>query len=272
MAGILAFDLLSARLEDVGASGTLRRVIRSSAHHDGAVAVLTVDRPEKRNALDLDHCVALHEALDVVVTAGARAVVVTGSGTAFCSGADLGGVYGSTFRDALYGMLYRFCTVPVPVIAAVNGPAIGAGTQLAIACDLRVCDTSARFGVPTAKLGLAVDPWTIRRLALLAGGGAARRMLLGCDEIELDDAERAGLVDRRGTLVDAIGWASTVAGLAPLTLAYNKLALDRLGEPGPRPLDDPELVTAFESCWASEDFVEGQAASREKRPPRFRGR
>lgn len=268
----MAFDVLNAFVDDHRASGTLREVIRSSAHDDGAVVVLTVDRPEKRNALDLEHCVALHGALDDAVTAGARAVVVTGAGTAFCSGADLGGVYGSAFRDALYGMLYRFCTVSVPVIAAVNGPAIGAGTQLAIACDLRVCDTSARFGVPTAKLGLAVDPWTIRRLALLAGGGAARRLLLGCDEIEIDAAERAGLVDRRGTVDDACAWASTIAGLAPLTLAYNKLALDRLGEPGPRPVDDPTLVEAFESCWASEDFVEGQAASREKRPPRFLGR
>lgn len=247
-------------------------MIRSTSHHDGAVTVLTVDRPDKRNALDLDHCVALHAALDDAVAGGSRVVVVTGEGTAFCSGADLGGVYGSAFRDALYGMLYRLCAVPVPVIAAINGPAIGAGTQLALACDLRVCDASARFGVPTAKLGLAVDPWTIRRLATIAGGGAARTLLIGCDELGVDAAERAGLVDRRGTFEDALAWATTIARLAPLTLAYNKLALERLGEPGPRPVDDPVLVQAFEGCWSSEDFAEGQAASREKRPPIFRGR
>ncbi len=78
---------------------------------------------------------------------------------------------------------HRLATLPIPVIAAVNGPAIGAGTQLAIACDLRVAGPTARFAVPTAKLGLAVDPWSVRRLASLAGGGSARAMLLGVDTL-----------------------------------------------------------------------------------------
>ncbi len=247
-------------------------MIRTDWHHDGRVALLTIDRPDRRNALDTAHCVELLEATNAAAAGGARVLVVTGEGSAFCAGADLGGVYGGEFRAALYAMLYRFCELPQPVIAAINGPAIGAGTQLAIACDLRMCDETARFGVPTARLGLAVDPWTIRRLALLAGGGATRAMLLSCDELRIDAAERAGLVDRRGTLDDAIAWAGELAGLAPLTLAYNKLALERLLEPGGRPVEDPEVVAAFEGCWASEDFAEGQAASKEKRPPNFQGR
>ncbi|MEZ5231420.1 MAG: enoyl-CoA hydratase-related protein [Acidimicrobiales bacterium] len=139
----------------------------------GAVALLTIDRPEKRNALDIEHCELLRRALEAALADGARCAVITGAGSAFCSGADLGNVYGPEFRTALYGMLGAITAAPVPVIAAVNGPAIGAGTQLAIACDLRVCASTLALRVPTAKLGLAVDPWTVRRLALLAGGGGA---------------------------------------------------------------------------------------------------
>jgi len=235
----------------------------------GGVWLLTVDRPQRRNALDLDHCVELHTAVDAALAGGARCLVFTGEGSAFCSGADLGGVYGEAFRAALYGMLGAIASAPVPTIAAINGPAIGAGTQLAIAADLRIAGPTARFGVPTAKLGLAVDFWTVRRLSLLAGGGTARHLLLACDEIDLDRAEQVGLVQRRGDLDDALAWARTIAGLAPLTNAYNKLALERAFE-----ADTPDDATlaAFEACWASEDFGGGRAAGAEKRPPRFTGR
>ena len=195
--------------------------------------------------------------------------MLSGAGSAFCSGADLGGVYGDEFRAALYGMLGAITAAPVPVIAAINGPAIGAGTQLAVAADLRMGAPTARFGVPTAKLGLAVDFWTVRRLSLLAGGGAARQLLLACDEIDLDTAVGLGLVQRRGELADALAWAARLAGLAPLTHAYNKLALERAFESAAA---DAETLAAFEACWASDDFAEGRAAGAEKRPPRFTGR
>ena len=109
---------------------------------DGDVVVLELQREERRNALNLDLCRAIDEAArdavgDGPANGGARALVITGQGTAFCSGADLGGVYGDEFLEALYGMLHGLTRLPVPIVAAVNGPAIGAGTQLAIACDLR---------------------------------------------------------------------------------------------------------------------------------------
>ena len=116
-------------------------------------------------------------------------------------------------------MLHDVAEAPVPVLAAINGPAIGAGLQLAIACDLRVADPSAVFGLPTAKLGLAVDPWTIRRLALIASEGAARMLLLACSTLDADLAQARGLVDRIGGLEDTLAWAKEIAGLAPLTLA-----------------------------------------------------
>lgn len=234
----------------------------------GPVALLTIDRPERRNALDLEHCDLLRDALQDAAS-DSRVIVITGAGSAFCAGADLGGVYGPAFRTSLYAMLATITSLSQPVVAAINGPAIGAGTQLAIAADLRVASPSARFGVPTAKLGLAVDPWTVRRLALLCGGGPARALLLGCEEISAAEAQTFGLVQRQGELPDALEWATSLAGLAPLTLAYSKLALERTLEP---PALDDALDAAFEGCWTSEDFAEGQAASKEKRPPVFRGR
>lgn len=235
----------------------------------GRVALVTIDRVERRNALDVEHCRSLQAAFHQAHASGARCIVVTGAGSAFCAGADLGGVYAGEFRSALYELLGTMTALSLPIVAAVNGPAIGAGTQLALAADLRVAGGGARFGVPTARLGLAVDPATIRRLALLAGGGPARALLLACEEIDSERAFQLGLVERCDELDGALEWAERIAGLAPLTLAYNKAALQRLAEP---PIDDPHLAAAFEACWASNDFVEGQAAFRDKRPPRFEGR
>ena len=110
---------------------------------DDDIVVLELQREERRNALNLELCREIHAAVDDAVDGGARSIVVTGQGSVFCSGADLGGVYGQEFLDALYGMLHHLTRVPVPIIAAVNGPAIGAGTQLAMACDLRVADETA---------------------------------------------------------------------------------------------------------------------------------
>ena len=231
---------------------------------DGAVALLTLTRDERRNALNLELCRAIHEAAQAAVDDGARVVVITGHGSAFSAGADLGGVYGPEFLEALYGMLHGLTQLPVPVIAAVNGPAIGAGTQLAIACDLRVADESARFAVPTAKNGMAVDGWTIRTLAQLAGTGRARRLMLAAEALDRDEALTAGLVDRAGTLDDALAWAHEIATLAPLALAHNKLVLNGG--------DDAAVNASFEAVWASQDVREAAAARDEKRPPEFTGR
>jgi enoyl-CoA hydratase len=232
------------------------------------VSVLELNRPDRRNALDLAQCRAIAAAAAEEVDAGARVLVVTGRGTAFCSGADLGGVYSQEFLDALYGMLHGLTRLPVPVIAAVNGPAIGAGTQLAVACDLRVADETARFAVPTARNGMAVDAWTIRALAALAGGGVARRLMLAAETIDRDQAVHCGLVDRAGDLQVAMSWAHEIAELAPLTLAHNKRVLTAAIDTG----QDTEIEASFAACWASEDVREAAAARAEKRRPVFAGR
>jgi enoyl-CoA hydratase len=234
------------------------------------VAVLTLDRPEKHNALTIEACHRIRAALEEA--ADARAVVLTGRGRSFCSGADLDEVYTADFRGALYAMLHAVTDAPMPVVAAVNGAAIGAGTQLAIAADFRVVAPAARFGVPTAKIGLAVDPWTIRRLALLAGNGVARRLLLACDQIDADTALARGLADRAGDTDQALAWAHDMTTLAPLTQAYSKRVLNEVFEPELDGALRGELDRAFEGCWASEDFAEGRRSRAEKRAPVFRGR
>lgn len=234
---------------------------------DDDVLVLTLDRPEKRNALSLELC----RAVEAAVSEGAsssRVIVLTGAGTTFCAGADLDGVYGDDFLAAHYAMLGAITAAPVPVVAAVNGPAIGGGTQLAAACDLRVATSSARFAVPTARNGLAVDPWTIRRLADLVGGGHARGILLAAETLDLAAALACGLVQREGGLEDALALAHDLAALAPLSLAYAKRVLNSSGLPD----DDPGLRADFLSCFSSQDAAEADAARAEKRRPVFRGR
>ena len=237
-----------------------------NAEERGDVGFIEIDRHVRRNALDVDHCQTLGDAVRNLATKNVRAMVITGKGSVFCAGADLGGVYGDQFRHVLYTTLHTITALSIPVIAAVNGPAIGAGTQLALACDLRVGSPRARFAVPTARNGLAVDPWTIRRLATLAGGGAARAMLLGCDEISLTTALARGLVDRSGDVEDALAWAAEIATLSPRSLAYSKLALD--SPVGDRD-QDRGLDTAFEACWHGDDIAEARQARAEGRPPRF---
>lgn len=230
---------------------------------DGSVSLLTLQRPERRNALDLELCRAIWASAQEEVAAGARVLVLTGEGSAFCSGADLGGVYGDEFLDALYGMLHGLTRLPVPIVAAVNGPAIGAGTQLALASDLRVADESAKFGVPTPRNGMAVDAWTIRTLQTIAGGGLARRLLVAAETVDRDVALAQGLADRAGTLDDALEWAREIATLAPLSLAHNKATLNGA--------DDEAVAASFAACWASEDVREAATARSERRTPVFRG-
>ena len=242
-------------------------MIRAEIHE--RVGLVTIDRHERRNALDLEHVEGLRSAVDDLVGEGVRSMVITGAGSSFCSGADLGGVYGPGFRDALYSALDAISSAPVPVIAAVNGPAVGAGTQVAIACDLRVAAPAARFAIPTARNGLAVDPWTIRRLALIAGVGVARAILLGCEQLDDQRAYDRGLVDRLGSFHDALEWAEDLSTAAPLTLAYSKNVLESMFEPRPWSED---LDADFAAVWESEDVEEGVRARMEKRKPDFQGR
>lgn len=226
------------------------------------VAVVTIDRQERRNALDLatlEALVAALEGLDPEV----RVVVLRGAGGHFCAGADLKGVEDQAFVGLLNQVLVRLTEAPFVAIAAVEGVALGAGTQLAVACDLRVATSAASFGIPAAKLGLAVDSWTAERLTALAGHGPARAMLLAAEVLTGERLHELGMVQRLGDPEDAVAWAHEVAALAPLTIRAHKTAL---AVPG------GGAKEAFERAWRSEDLQEGLAAFGERRRAEFRGR
>lgn len=231
----------------------------------GTVALLTIDRPERRNAVDHDALDALAKGIDGAIADGVCAIVLTGAGDHFCAGADLTGLEDAGFATVLRGVLDRLCNVPVPTIAAVDGAALGAGTQLASFCDLRVATPTATFGIPAAKLGLMVDTATVQRVVALAGAGTARSMLLAAGTIDGQRAFDLGMVQRLGGLDEALAWATEIASLAPLTIAGHKLTLEH-------PDDTDAVSAAFAKAWSSDDVTEGRAAFRERRPPRFTGR
>jgi enoyl-CoA hydratase len=232
---------------------------------DDRTLVVTMDRPERRNAVNAEALEGLlfaqHEA------ASARAVILTGAGGSFCSGADLSALEDTSFAGLLSRVLTGFGHLGVPVIAAVQGPALGAGTQLAAACDLRVSTPDAVFGVPAAKLGLAIDWWTVERLRDQLGGSVARGMLVAAQTYRGAQLLASGFVHRLGTLDDALLWARELTALAPLTMAAHKRGLEALGD---RPVD-PAFAALRERCWDSADAVEGRQAFLDKRTPDFRG-
>jgi enoyl-CoA hydratase len=236
-----------------------------------AEAVLTIElqRPERRNALNSQLVEELREALQKAASEDVRAVVLTGQGTVFCAGADLSGdAFAADYPDRLVELHRVMDAVPLPVIGFINGPAIGAGLQLAMQCDLRVVAPEAFFQFPTSKYGLALDNWSIRRLSSLVGHGRARAMLLTAEKLTADTALQTGMANRIGTLADAQAWATEITNLAPLAIQHAKRVLN---DDGSIEQPWPEHKQLFDKAWASQDVIEAQIARVEKRPPNFQG-
>lgn len=233
------------------------------------MVVVTIDRPDRRNAVDLATLEALIEAQAAARAGGARVLVLTGEPPAFCAGADLTGVDAGDFAAALSAVLRGFTELGFVTIAAIDGPALGAGTQLAVACDLRVATASSPLGIPAAKLGLVVDRWTVDRLVRELGAPVARAMLLTAQTYTAEQLHSTGAVHRFGGLAEALVWADELAALAPLTMGAHKLALEGLATP---PGADEVFEAARQAAWASADAEEGRRAFLEKRRPRFEGR
>jgi enoyl-CoA hydratase len=248
---------------------------------DGVVTI-TLDSPERRNALDEELAGQLREAVGgVAADPGARCVVVTGTGRSFCSGADLGRLRGRDLGGVLprresLGAYYRtfldLRDLAVPTIAAVNGPAIGAGLNLALCCDLRVAGASARFGATFVRLGIHPGGGATYLLSRLLGPARAAEMLLTGEVVDAPRALELGLVNRLAEDAElggvAAALAATVAANAPRAVRATKRAL--------RLALDADLATMLEveglaqaASQESEDAAEGWAAFRERRPPRF---
>ncbi len=238
---------------------------RLGAEH--AVSLIVLDRPERRNALDPPHWNELARLVQQAAEDGARAVVLTGAGSAFCAGADLDGIKVKDMAEHVEAAFTAVRETPIPVIAYVNGPAVGAGVQLAVSCDLRVSSAEARFRIPAALISMPVHPGTIRRLIELAGRGPTRALLIGADWLDAQRAHNLGLTDRIGGHDEAVAWATEIAGYAPLALRYFKEQLQL-----PNPADDEGYVAVLDSILASDDYAEAVRARQESRPPVYRGR
>jgi enoyl-CoA hydratase len=246
---------------------------------DGRVGVATIDRTERRNALDAEHCDELRVALET--HPDLLAVVVTGAGSAFCAGADLGtrfadggGRGADTFRPAFERVLDAIVDFPSPVIAAIHGPAIGAGMQLAVACDLRIAGPDAKLAIPSGKLGILLSAANIARLAVLVGQGAARDFLLTGRTVGVAEAVVVGLVQREADdpVAAALALAQEIAALAPLSVRGHKRALNLVAAAGGLGADAlAEIGAAERAAFGSRDLEEGMNAFAEKRTPRFEG-
>jgi enoyl-CoA hydratase/carnithine racemase len=249
-----------------------------------AVALLTLDRPERRNALRLDAMRALAEALDrLAAEAAIRVVVVTGTPPAFCAGEDLDEALAMMGQPArlvatasmLQGLTRRLVAMPQVVVAAVNGPAVGLGAELAIAMDLRLAARSAWFAFPECERGLFHTNGVTWLLPRIVGLGPAADWMLTARRVMAEEARAAGLVthleDDDALLERALELAERLARLAPLSLRQLKRLLHRSFETTlEQALTGEEAALA--RCVASEDAFEGMRAFLERRTPEFRGR
>ncbi|ADG99255.1 Enoyl-CoA hydratase/isomerase [Segniliparus rotundus DSM 44985] len=236
---------------------------------DGHAAVIELQRPQKRNAIDVPTIKALTQAFEeAAADEDVRVVVVTGQGSTFCSGADLSNSDPVEGPKVQMKLLRAITQTPVPVLAAVNGPVIGAGVQIALACDLRVLDPEAFVQIPTARMGVAYDPESIRRLVAVAGGTTARTLLYSAEKITAEQALACGFANKIGDRDAALAWAKHIGGLAPLSL---KLTKRILREDFERPVAQ-ELSDAAGALLFTEDVKEGFMAKLEKRPPVFQGK
>jgi len=202
---------------------------------EGRVRILSLNRPEARNALSaalrLDLIATLHEAEN---DAAVGAIVLTGEGNAFAAGADLKELLARTPLEQRAFMepphIYSVIEgLRKPVVAAINGHALGAGLELATACDVRVCSAEAKLGQPEVSLGLIPGGGGTQRLVRLVGKGAASRLVLTADAVTADEASRIGLVDfvvrKDQTLPKAVEVAAAMARHDPHALAAAKRAL-----------------------------------------------
>ncbi len=248
----------------------------------GPIATITLNRPEARNALDFTMRHELLMALDEVeANPTVRVVILTGAGGHFCAGGDVKNMRqrqtaseGRARVELLNRAVLRLVNFPLPTIAMVDGYAVGAGSNLALCCDLIVAADRAKFGELFCKIGLAVDGGGTWLLPRLVGMARAKELIFTGDIIDAEEGLRIGLVNR---LVDdgeleavAAALAEQIAGQPPIAVRGAKRCVDQastqsLGE-GLR-----EAAVGQAECIRSADFLEAMQANMQKRPPEYKG-
>jgi enoyl-CoA hydratase/carnithine racemase len=247
---------------------------------DGRVSTLVIDRPEKRNAISQAMWRRFPDLIaEIEQNPDIRVLIVTGRGACFAAGADIGEfetAYATRESAAAYladmaRAQNAIMRCAKPTIAMIRGPCVGAGCGIALSCDMRYVDPTARFGITPAKLGMIYTLADTKRLVDAVGFAAAHEILLSGGLIDAIEAERIGLVNRVLPVDDleplTRGLAGRIAANARTSLTGVKaiLGMIRAGAAD----DDDASRALFLDALAQDDFIEGSAAFREKRPPRF---
>ena len=204
---------------------------------DSAVAVLTINRPKALNALNSAVLDELNAALDAIDLNEVRALIITGAGEkSFVAGADIGEMStltkaeGEAFGKKGNDVFRKIETLPIPVIAAVNGFALGGGCEISLACDIRICSENAVFGQPEVGLGITPGFGGTQRLARTVGVGMAKQMIYTARNIKAPEALRIGLVNAvypiEELMVAANKMASMIASNAPIAVRNCKKAIN----------------------------------------------
>ncbi|WP_241962227.1 enoyl-CoA hydratase/isomerase family protein [Rhodococcus opacus] len=265
-------------------STTLEEILVALEAGEG-VATITLDRPQKFNALNSAMIQQFNEALDTVAEdPDVRAVVVSGTGKAFAAGADIAqyekaeAAQFAAFTRACNDLCDRIDTFEKPVIAAVNGLALGGGFEIVLACDIVIAAESASFGLPEVSLGLLPGWGGTQRLPQFVGPNRARHLIMTAGRLSAAEANQSGIVSQICALDDLTETARTlatdIAGRAPLAVAAIKKAVGYAtaavpGNRGPGYALEQSLLF---DLFASEDGREGIASFVQKRPARFTGR
>lgn len=247
------------------------------------VAIVTIDRPQRRNACDFAAWTDLKAVFaGLGADASVRLAVLTGAGGAFCAGDDIvafsavrdDAAQAQAWRERIQQAYAAIQNAPVPVIAAISGPAVGGGCSLAMCCDFRVADRSARIGVPVAKLGLVYPTIQLQRLAWLIGASNARRWIYEANIYGIEESSRVGFVDHvaEGDAVEAaLAFGEGMRQAAPLSIAGSKAQLNAILA-GQVEAQRSALDAMVDRADRSEDFAEAARAFAEKRRPTFSGR
>jgi len=251
-----------------------------------SVALITLNRPDRMNSIGGSMKDDLHQAFFELARGDemVRAVVLTGAGDrAFCAGADIKERVGQTLplpavhlhQKATHDLFRNLETFEKPVIAAINGVALGGGLELALCADIRIASEHAKLGLPEARIGALPAAGGTQRLPRLVGIGWAKQLLLTCDHIDAWQAQQIGLVSevvpQQDLLPTALAMARRIATNAPLSLRYIKQAIDLGMQTGIEAGLEYERYAAA-IVISSEDRLEGMRAFVEKRAPQFRGR
>ena len=242
---------------------------------EGQIGIITINRPKALNALNSAVLDELDKTLDAVDQEAIRCLILTGAGEkSFVAGADIGEMStltkaeGEAFGKKGHDVFRKLETFPIPVIAAVNGFALGGGCEISMSCDIRICSENAVFGQPEVGLGITPGFGGTQRLARIVGTGKAKEMIYGARNIKAEEAYRIGLVNNvypaEELMPAAKKLASTIARNAPIAVRNCKRAINE----GIQVDMDQAIVIEeklFGSCFETCDQKEGMNAFLEKR-------